>query len=52
MLRGDLIVLEVCRTYGWTYEEYMAQPHWFTELAIEQMSIDNKRQKRAREGLQ
>jgi hypothetical protein len=32
----------VCQLYGWTYQEYMAQPHWFTELAIERLIIDRK----------
>jgi len=45
-------VLEVCRIYGWTYHEYMAQPNWFTELAIERMAIDNQRRKKAQDALQ
>jgi hypothetical protein len=52
LLRDQLIVLEICREYGWTYQEYMTQPHWFTELAIEKKSIENMRAKRARDAVQ
>lgn len=51
-MREDLIVLEICREYGWTYNEFMAQPLWFTELAIEKLTIDNKRAKAARNAVQ
>ncbi len=37
-----MIVLEICKEYGWTYDEYMHQPSWFTELAIQKMIIDSK----------
>ena len=37
-------MLEICRIYGWTYDQYMAQPHWFAELATEKLIIDRKRQ--------
>ncbi len=46
-----MIVLEVCREYGWTYDEYMAQPHWFTELAVEKLIIDSKPAKKQNDGL-
>jgi len=42
-----MLVLELCRRYGWTYNDYLSQPHWFTELAIEKMIIDSKKAKRA-----
>jgi hypothetical protein len=37
------LILELCRIYGWTYWDYMSQPHWFNELAIERLVIDSKR---------
>lgn len=52
MLRGDLIVLEVCERYGWTYDQFMAQPHHITELAIEKLAIDSKRARQARDSVQ
>lgn len=49
MLRDELVILELCERYGWTYQEYMAQPHWFTALAAERLDIDAKRRKRTLE---
>jgi hypothetical protein len=46
-----LLILEVCRLYGWTYDEYMSQPHWFTELAIERLIVDRKQEAKA-DGMQ
>ena len=51
-MRDDLIILEVCREYGWTYQQFMEQPHYFTELAIEKLIIDSKRAKTVRDGVQ
>jgi hypothetical protein len=51
-LVDELLILEVCRVYGWTYDEYMAQPNFFTYAAMEKLIIDNKAEKRRRDALQ
>lgn len=30
----------ICETYGWTYEQYLDQPQFFTDLIKEKMKID------------
>lgn len=45
-------MLEVCRRNGWTYHDFMANPHWVNELAIEQLVIDTKKAKAAQSALQ
>lgn len=42
-LRGELITLELCQVYGWTYQEFYSQPQWFIDLAIEKLKVDRKR---------
>lgn len=32
----------VCEKYGWTYQEYLAQPTWFITLIREKTVRDNK----------
>jgi hypothetical protein len=44
-------MLEICKVYGWTYQDFMGQPHWFNELAIERYIIDVKRASKAEPGV-
>ena len=39
-MTGELIVVEVCREYGMTYEQYCRQPEWWIEAATEKLIID------------
>jgi hypothetical protein len=38
-----MLMLEVCRLYGWDYYTYQAQPVWFVDLIHERMAIDGKK---------
>lgn len=38
-----MLMIEVCRLYGWDYYTYLAQPAWFIEMILERMSIDGKK---------
>lgn len=40
-------IVTVCEEFGWTYDEYMNQPHFFLELIREKMVRDNKAQELA-----
>jgi hypothetical protein len=40
-----MIVLEVCKEYGWSYADYLTNPNWFNELATERLFIDRKPRK-------
>lgn len=35
-------MVHICKEFGWTYQEYLAQPIWFIKLIREKMIIDNK----------
>jgi len=37
----------ICADYGWTYEQYLAQPTWFIELIKGKMKIDSQREEKA-----
>lgn len=39
-----MIVAVICEQMGWTYEEYMNNPLWFTELLVRKLEIDAKKQ--------
>ena len=39
-----MVVVEICKMFGWTYTEYLEQPTWFTDLVKEQMRIDAQKQ--------
>jgi len=32
----------LCEKFGWTYEEYLAQPNFFIDLIIEKIKVDNQ----------
>jgi hypothetical protein len=34
----------VCELYGWTFGEYMSQPVWFTDLAVQKLEVKRKRE--------
>lgn len=36
-------MVEICRRYGWTSQEYYSQPNWFIDLIVGQMSIDARK---------
>lgn len=35
-----MFVVEVCKMFGWTYDEYLDQPTFFLELISEKYRID------------
>lgn len=38
-----MLIIEVCKQFGWDYYTYMSQPNWFIKMIIEAMIIDKKR---------
>ena len=34
-----------CKNFGWTYQEYLNQPHWFLELYKLKTIIDKKNER-------
>lgn len=43
MLKGEVLDIEICRMFGWTYHDLIAQPQWFIDTVIEKMKIDRTR---------
>lgn len=41
-MSGLMLVAEICKEYGWTYQEYIDQPDFFLELIKEKYRMDNK----------
>lgn len=39
-------MVEICKMYGWTYEEYQNQPLFFIQAIKEKLARDNKEQER------
>jgi hypothetical protein len=39
-LSEEMFVVEVCKMFGWTYDEYLDQPTFFLELISEKYRID------------
>jgi hypothetical protein len=35
-------MVAICQDFGWTYEEYIAQPAYFIQLIKQKMIIDAK----------
>ena len=35
-------VVILCEKFGWTYQEYLKQPHWLLELYKSKSIIDKK----------
>ena len=46
-LTRDAAAVKLCKDFGWTYDNYLAQPQWFISLALEMQSIDAQRQARS-----
>lgn len=40
-----LQIVKVCRDMGWTYEQYLSNPSWFSELMVEMDQIEKSYQK-------
>lgn len=40
---GEMLAVEICQMYGWTYQQYTEQPIWFIDLIIEKIKIDRKK---------
>lgn len=38
-----MLVVEICRVYGWDYFQYYSQPTAFIDLITERMVIDAKK---------
>lgn len=38
-----MLIVEICKEYGLTYDEYIDQPNWFIELVKIKMRIDNEK---------
>lgn len=36
----EFIVLSLMEEYGWTYEEYLAQPSWIIQYAIAKNQVE------------
>ena len=51
-MEGELVILEICREYGWTYLQYLSNPEWFNHAALEKLIIDRKPQHTASRALQ
>jgi len=42
-----MIKVAICEHMGWTYQEFMSCPEWFTFLLIKKFEIDLNRDQRA-----
>ena len=42
----EMQTVVICETYGWTYQEFLAQPTFFIDLIREKMKIDAQKQER------
>ena len=40
-----MIMVTICKEFGWTYDQYVSQPSFFIELVKEKMIRDNKEAK-------
>lgn len=43
-----MLIVEVCRLFGWDYYQYLAQPVWFIDLIQKKLEIDGKKQEAER----
>lgn len=39
-----MLAVEICKEFGWTYDEYMSQPNFFLTIIREKMVRDQKAQ--------
>lgn len=42
-----MIVVAICETFGWTYDQYLDQPTHFIDLIKDKMSVDAQRAEKA-----
>jgi len=40
-----MLIVSICKEYGWDYHTYLNQPIWFIDLIMERMKIDAKKAK-------
>jgi len=45
-LPEEIIIVEICERFGWTYQEYLEQPAWFIDLIIEKNKTESQEMKR------
>jgi L-asparaginase II len=41
-----MFMAAICQEFGWTYNEYMEQPHYFIQAIREKLIRDRKREER------
>lgn len=42
----EVVIVQVCKSMGWTFTEYLDQPQWFVELATDMIRIESKEHER------
>jgi hypothetical protein len=45
-LPEEMIAAIICEKFGWTYEEYLDQPHWFIEIIKTKLREDAEFEKK------
>ncbi len=41
-LPEEIIITEICKDYGWTYQEFLSQPYWFIEIILIKMKLEGE----------
>jgi len=48
----EILIIEICERYGWTYDQYLDQPQWFIDTIIQKSNMDSEAQAKADKELQ
>jgi len=43
----EILITDIMQKYGWTYEQYLDQPHWVIDATIFKMVEESEQTKKA-----